>query len=83
VDLVWKKASSGVTGLNDLLGGGYPAYRVHLIEGAPGDVLPGLAAEQAQTLYPTIDPLTAKNCRLSSSEAGPSRRALGLTRRDR
>src|SRR5215467_2040903 len=28
--------SSGVTGLNDVLGGGYPAFRVHLIEGAPG-----------------------------------------------
>lgn len=31
-----EKASSGVTGLNDVLGGGYAAFRVHLIEGAPG-----------------------------------------------
>jgi circadian clock protein KaiC len=31
-----EKVSSGVTGLNDVLGGGYPAFRVHLIEGAPG-----------------------------------------------
>jgi circadian clock protein KaiC len=31
-----EKVSSGVTGFNDVLGGGYPAFRVHLIEGAPG-----------------------------------------------
>ena len=35
-ELGLEKASSGVTGLNDVLGGGYPAFRVHLIEGAPG-----------------------------------------------
>jgi circadian clock protein KaiC len=31
-----EKVSSGVAGLDDILGGGYPAFRVHLIEGAPG-----------------------------------------------
>jgi circadian clock protein KaiC len=31
-----EKVSSGVSGLDDVLGGGYPAFRVHLIEGAPG-----------------------------------------------
>jgi len=30
------KAGSGVAGLDEVLGGGFPAYRVHLIEGAPG-----------------------------------------------
>src|SRR5205809_5733655 len=31
-----EKVSSGVSGLDDVLSGGYPAFRVHLIEGAPG-----------------------------------------------
>jgi circadian clock protein KaiC len=31
-----EKVSSGVAGLDDVLGGGYPAHRLHLIEGGPG-----------------------------------------------
>jgi circadian clock protein KaiC len=30
------KLSSGVAGLDEVLGGGFPAYRLHLIEGGPG-----------------------------------------------
>ena len=30
------KVSSGVAGLDEVLGGGFPAYRLHLIEGGPG-----------------------------------------------
>jgi circadian clock protein KaiC len=31
-----ERLSSGVPGLDDVLGGGYPTYRVHLVEGRPG-----------------------------------------------
>ncbi|HEV2130439.1 MAG TPA: ATPase domain-containing protein [Longimicrobiaceae bacterium] len=34
--LVAERLSSGVTGLDDILGGGFPANRVHLILGTPG-----------------------------------------------
>ncbi len=30
------KASSGIEGLDEILGGGFPAHRLHLVEGAPG-----------------------------------------------
>jgi circadian clock protein KaiC len=31
-----ERVRSGITGLDDVLGGGYPAHRLHLIEGEPG-----------------------------------------------
>jgi circadian clock protein KaiC len=31
-----EKVGSGVAGLDEVLGGGFPAYRLHLIEGGPG-----------------------------------------------
>jgi circadian clock protein KaiC len=35
-DAVSERVSSGVVGLDEVLGGGFPANRLHLIEGAPG-----------------------------------------------
>lgn len=34
--LTLEKVSTGVAGLDDILGGGLPAYRLHLVEGGPG-----------------------------------------------
>ena len=34
--MIADKVSSGVAGLDEVLGGGFPAYRLHLIEGGPG-----------------------------------------------
>ncbi len=31
-----EKASTGIPGLDDVLGGGFPAYRLNLLEGSPG-----------------------------------------------
>ena len=35
-DTVGERLRSGVPGLDDVLGGGFPAYRLHLIDGTPG-----------------------------------------------
>ena len=35
-DHLTARVSSGVTGFDDVLGGGFPANRVHLVQGAPG-----------------------------------------------
>src|SRR3954452_7766927 len=72
--------STGVAGLDDLLAGGYPSNRVHLVEGKPGSgkttlgpqfLLEGLSKGE-HGLYITLRRASASSARLLRRMAGPS-----------
>jgi circadian clock protein KaiC len=69
------QASTGITGLDQLLGGGFPTRRMHLIEGVPGTGKTTLAlqfllaakARGARTLYITLSETTEELTAVASS----------------